>query len=262
MMNTRSIDKAIPVSVFIVTLNEQQYLAQVLESVKNFAEIIVVDSGSSDNTVSIAESFGAKVYHQDWLGFAKQKQFALEKCTQKWALNLDGDEILTRECIAEIVKQIETQKYSSVRFLRDDIFIYKKSASLTRKDNHLRFFQRDKANFDKQQLVHESAQVEGAELKSNATFIHHGYNEIQTLVLKTNTYSTLKAEEKFSKGKQASIGKLFLAFPVAFIREYLLHRKIFSGRRGFILSMINAQYAFIKEAKLFELAEKQKYHQD
>ncbi|BBN82898.1 LPS biosynthesis protein [Pseudoalteromonas sp. A25] len=261
-MNTRNKTTPIPVSVFIVTLNEQRYIAQVLESIKSFAEIIVVDSGSSDETVSIAEHFGAKVYHQDWLGFAKQKQFALEKCSYDWVLNLDADEVLTDACIDEIIKQIELDKYSAVRFQRDDIFIYKKPSLLARKDNNVRFYKRNNAKFNVNQQVHESAKIEGPELKSTASFVHHGYNEVATLVLKTNDYSTLKAQDKFASNKRSSLVKLLLVFPVTFIKEFFIRRKIFSGRRGFILSMINAQYAFLKEAKLFELHEKAKHQQN
>jgi hypothetical protein len=83
-------------------------------------------------------------------------------------------------------------------------------------------------------------------------FDHYGYDSIAAITNKNNTYSTLKADEKFVKGKSFSHLKLFLIFPLVFIKEYLLQRKLFSGRRGFILAVMEAYYAFLKEAKLFE----------
>ena len=92
----------IPVSVYIVTKNCEQTLADTLSSVADFAEIILVDSGSTDNTIDIAQAFNCKIYHQEWLGFAKQKQLALGYCQHEWVLNLDGDEVVSPELKADI----------------------------------------------------------------------------------------------------------------------------------------------------------------
>ena len=92
----------IPVSVFIVAQDEEQHIGRVLDSCQAFDEIIVVDSGSSDNTKSIAQDKAAKVIHNDWPGYAKQKQYAKDLCRHEWVLNLDADEELTSELIDEI----------------------------------------------------------------------------------------------------------------------------------------------------------------
>lgn len=248
----------LPVSVFIITLNEELHLEKTLKSVQNCFEIIVVDSGSSDNTCSIAKKYGAKVFHKEWLGYAKQKQFALSCCTQNWALNLDGDEEITPEFLTRMKTVISEDIYTSVRFKRNDIFIGKSLSKWSKKPNNLRFYKRELAHFDDSRLVHESAYVKGKELYVSESFKHYGYGTISCLNEKNNTYSTLKAKEKFTKNKAYSTPKLILVFPLFFCKEYFLHRKFLSGMRGFILSVLKAHYAFLKEAKLYEYHEHEK----
>ena len=84
----------IPVSVFLITKNCAQWLDEVLSAVSGFAEIVIVDSGSTDETLAIAKRHGAHVVHQEFLGYGQQKQVALDLCTQPWVLNLDGDEVI------------------------------------------------------------------------------------------------------------------------------------------------------------------------
>ena len=98
----------IPVSVYIITKNCEETLHNTLASVADFAEIILVDSGSTDKTIEIAQAFNCKIYHQAWLGFAKQKQLALDYCQSEWVLNLDGAEFASellkteiKQCIAD-----------------------------------------------------------------------------------------------------------------------------------------------------------------
>ena len=101
-------EQSIPVSVFVIAQDEADNIERLLKSVKHFAEVIVVDSGSCDATPQIAERLGAKVFHQPWLGYAAQKQCAMEKCSQDWVLNLDADEVVTdamRQCIAKMISR-------------------------------------------------------------------------------------------------------------------------------------------------------------
>jgi glycosyltransferase involved in cell wall biosynthesis len=240
------------VSVFIITLNEEKYLAEVLSSVSMFDEIILVDSGSTDNTLSIARSYGAKIYHKEWEGFSKQKQYALSLCKHDWVLNLDGDEVFNNELARAFQKIMSEDIYSGVRCQRNDFFIGKLPSELTKKPNNLRFYKRLCANFDSHTIVHETASVSGSIVFVNEAFTHYGYNSIEMLCEKQNTYSSLKAEEKFIKGKKYNILKLLLIYPVTFLKKYILQRHVFSGVRGFIQAMLHANYAFLKEAKLYE----------
>jgi len=242
----------LPISVFIVTLNEEEHIERTLKSVTLFDEIILVDSGSTDNTLEIAKSYGAKVYSHPWQGFAKQKQYAMSLCSNEWVLNLDGDEELNADLTSAFKEIVDHDKADSVRFWRNDIFINKPLSSWSKKPNNLRLYKRSKSFFDDSKLVHESATVDGTEIFINETFNHYGYHSVEVLVSKVNIYSSLKANEKFTKGKKFSTLKLLTLFPLIFIKEYIFQRKVFSGRRGLILAVMTAFNAFIKEAKLFE----------
>jgi glycosyltransferase involved in cell wall biosynthesis len=253
MSLTNQIPTRLPISVFIITFNEETHIENTLKSVKLMQEIILVDSGSTDNTVEITKKFGAIVHHHSWEGYARQKQFAMSLCSNEWVLNLDGDECVNDSTIARFREIIENDEADSVRLWRNDLFIGKFASHLTRKPNNLRLFKKSKSHFDESNLVHESAKVEGTEIFIDETFEHYGYSSIEVLTDKSNQYSSLKAREKFSKNKNYSIAKLMLVFPVTFIKKYLFQRQIFSGYRGFIQALIAAHYAFLKEAKLYEM---------
>ena len=241
------------ISVFIVTKNEENNLPRLLNSVKNFKEIIVVDSGSDDKTVDIAKSYGAKVYTKVWEGYSKQKQFALEKCTCDWVLNMDADEELSFDLIHEISELIQNALIDGVRFIRDDLFINSKTPTRLKKRSNLRLYRRNRAKFRPDKLVHESASVNGKIVTAKHSFVHHGYNDVSSLIAKTNDYSKLKATEKHQHAENASIFKLVLIFQIELFRKLIIQRMIFWGKRGLIRATIDAFYAFQKEAKLHEI---------
>ncbi|WP_404341211.1 glycosyltransferase family 2 protein [Pseudoalteromonas mariniglutinosa] len=246
----------LPISVFIVTLNEAKFIEKTLNSVRQCAEVIIVDSGSTDGTVEIATRLGAKVIYNPWQGYAKQKQIAMEHCHFDWVLNLDGDEELTSSALEALCHAMENDSHSAVRLKRIDRFIGRFPSEWVKKPNNVRFYKKRDACFDKDKLVHESAHVKGDELYLQQHFLHYGYDDIDTLDAKYNTYSTLRAEEKVVQGKCYSLLKLLAIFPLTFIKEYILCRFFLFGVRGFIKSMMAAHYAFLKEAKLYERNQK------
>lgn len=243
----------LPISVFIVSMNEEHNIKRALNSVAEFDEVILVDSGSQDNTVNIANEMGATIYHQDWLGYSKQKQFAMSLCKHDWVLNIDADEELPEKLIEEIKEITSQSDINSVRFRRNDYFLNKPYPSTLRLPSNIRLYRKSQAYFDDTCLVHESAKVKGKEVCLKTPFIHYGYNDIEPLVGKFNHYSSLRALEKFQKGKKHSLIKLLLIFPVEFLRKLIFQRYITFGWRGFILALLNAHYAFLKEAKLMAL---------
>lgn len=243
----------LPISAFIVCKNEEKYIEKTLKSLNFVDEIILVDSGSTDRTLEIAQKYQAKIFHHDWQGYAKQKQYAMSLCNNDWVLNLDGDEEIPPELLPIIENIIQKNNVDSVRFLRNDIFMGTALSKLSKKPNNHRLYKKAKSHFDDSRLVHESASVDGKEIFIKEAFNHYGYGSIETVTHKHNVYSSLKAKEKYTKHKKFSNLKLLLIFPLVFLKEYFLQRKIFSGRKGFILSIIDAYYAFLKEAKLYEL---------
>ena len=246
----------LPVSVFIICFNEENNIRRLLDSCRDMDEIVIVDSGSSDNTVKIAREYTDKIFINEWPGYAKQKAYAMSLCQNDWVLNLDADEELSDALVRRFHEVIKQNRYTSVRCSRNDIFINRILSRFTRKANNCRFYKKSKANFDTSKLVHESADIEGKQLVVNEAFNHYGYSEVAPSVDKNNEYSSLKAQEKFDKVKPFSSIKLFLIFPLVFFKTYVIHGYLFSGLRGFILAVNIAHYAFLKEAKLFEHWEK------
>lgn len=245
---------SIPCSVYIVTLNCGQWLQQTLASVSDFAEVVILDSGSSDDTYAIAQQYpNARIRHQDWQGYAGQKALALAECTQPWALNLDGDEELSRELKNEIEAVIAANDIDGLVTPIRDAFMGRLCSEHTRLHAKVRFFRSSKGGYDLNIAVHEAVQVQGTVRRATGTIYHYGEQNIAIKVDKNNNYSSLKAQEKAAKGKRAKMLKLTLVMPLTFIKCYFLRRDFLNGWQGFIGSMINAFYAFMKEAKLYEL---------
>ena len=253
----------IPCSVYIVTLNCAEWLESTLESVKDFSEVIILDSGSTDDTYAIAESFpNTRISHQDWQGYAGQKSLALAQCKNDWVLNLDGDEVLSSELKAEIEQTIQSNQLDALITPINDVFLGVPNSKHTKKHAKVRFFRKSKGHYDLENKVHENVIVDGQSVRAEGDIYHYGESSIFVKVEKNNQYSDLKAAEKFQKAKKPSLLKLSLVMPVTFLKSYFIRRSCLNGWRGFVNSMINAFYAFLKEAKLFEQHQNAKKKQD
>lgn len=253
----------IPCSVYIVTLNCAEWLESTLESVKDFSEVIILDSGSTDLTYAIAESFpNTRISHQDWQGYAGQKSLALAQCKNDWVLNLDGDEVLSSELKAEIEQTIQSNQLDALITPINDVFLGVPNSKHTKKHAKVRFFRKSKGRYDLENKVHENVIVDGQSARAEGDIYHYGESSIFVKVEKNNQYSELKAQEKYLKGKVPSLLKLVLVMPLTFVKSYFIRRSCLNGWRGFVNSMVNAFYAFLKEAKLFEQHQKMKNKQD
>ena len=242
----------IKASVYIICKNEEKHIKRVLESVKDFSEIIIVDSGSSDKTLEIATSYTNKIYHQDWMGFAKQKEYARSLCSNEWVLNLDGDEELTEELKQEIINTIEENKIDGLNIKISSPYLGKFNSEKSKFNRRIRFF-RKSAGYYPDKLVHESIVVDGKIEKAKGFIYDYGTIDLKTHLNKINEYSSLRALEKFEKNKKSSLIKLLFIFPLAFLKSFIIKRGFLNGTRGFIAAINNSFYAFLKEAKLYEL---------
>lgn len=241
----------IDASVYIVCQNEEKHIQRVLESVKEFDEIIVVDSGSTDRTLEIVRHYTDRIFEHEWMGFAKQKEYAKNLCKHEWVLNLDADEEIDDVLKSEIIDAINSDNYSGLDIRISSISMGKFNSKLSKFNRRIRFFKKN-AGFYPEKLVHESINVEG-KIKQASGFIYdYGSYDLETHLMKINNYSSLRAQEKSDKGKKSSLIKLLTIFPLAFIKSYIIKRNFLNGKRGFIASVINAFYAFLKEAKLYE----------
>ena len=245
---------SINASVYIICCNEERYIGRLLDNVKEFKEIILVDSGSTDQTLVIAEKFpNVTIYRQPWLGYAKQKAFALSKCTNNWVLNLDADEILSDELKNEIRSVIASNNCDALSCQLAEVFLGKTAHPFSKHADKIRFFKKTHGQYDLDILVHESISIKGKISSVKGVIYHHGLSSIETMVEKNNQYSSLAACTKFAQKKKSNILKMIFSFFWAFFRAYFLKRFFLNGVQGFIHSMSIGFYAFLKEAKLYEL---------
>ncbi|MDO5653110.1 MAG: glycosyltransferase family 2 protein [Brachymonas sp.] len=238
-------------SAYLITLNESEHLAEVLARLQGVDEIVVVDSGSTDGTQDIARRFGARVVHNDWPGFAKQKAYAMSLCQGTWVLSMDGDEVLQEGAIAHIRQLIANTPYNGFTIPRHEVFMGRPMTH-SRPDQMMRLYRKDKAEWDLIRLVHEHVEVEKPTSRITPYMIHYGNDTITKALHKINNYSSLKAEQKFQTGSQGSITKMLLS-PVAYFVRYMLLRSYWKeALPGLVFSTLWSFYSFLSEAKLLQ----------
>lgn len=257
-------------SVVIITYNEEANIGRTLASVQPLAadgtgEIIVVDSGSTDRTVEIAKTYGAKVFVEEWKGYAAQKNSAIDKASGDWILSLDADESLSEELPREIKIALGQQQNLPPDRLKfpDGFFIPRRNFFLGRWIRHggfwpdpkLRLFRRGKSRFENR-AVHETLKIDGytARLKSGS-LIHYSYPTLADYLDHMNRYSSLGAEMVVAKGSVHFGAFNIVVRPAAtFIYNYFFRLGFLDGREGFFLHLYHAVYVSWKYAKAWELA--------
>jgi hypothetical protein len=182
---------------------------------------------------------------------AQQKEHAKNLCSNNWVLNLDADEEVSPDLKSEILNTIKRTDIAGANIPIEEYFLGFPIHGKTKKNSHIRLFKKDKGTYGNERF-HETPTVEGNIIDLKGGIRHYGEVSVEVKVSKINLYSSGKAIDKFDKGKGFSLLKLTLIMPLAFIKSYVLKRNFLNGIRGFIGSMINAFYAFLKEAKLYE----------
>ena len=247
-------------SVAIIVKNEERNLARTLASVSFADEVIVVDSHSTDRTVEIAESFGAKVFLRDWPGFAAQKNFAIKQCSGDWILSLDADE--------ELSPQLRTQ----LQFLlpsdppTDAYFLKRRNLFLGRWIKHggyypdpkLRLFRRSTANFTQPQFeerpVHETIAFDGQSSTLDYDLIHHAYPTLEGYLEHMDCYSTLGsqllvAQHRTSRNLLAFYWNILFIPTFTFVYNFIFRLGFLDGREGLLLHLYHSSYVSWKYAK-------------
>ncbi len=251
-------------SVAIITLNEEANLPRTLASVQWADEIIVVDSGSTDRTVAIAESFNATVIRREWWGFAAQKNFAIEQCTGTWVLSLDADEELTPELGRQIRTLLPTDPpIDAFRIKRRNLFLGRwiKHGGFY-PDPKLRLFRRTSAHFAQQPAfeerpVHETIAFDGTAQTLDFDLIHHAYPTLHDYLEHMDRYSDLGADLLITKGRTSRSLPAFLANVIlvpyfACLWNYIFRLGFLDGREGLLLHTYHAVYTSWKYAKAWE----------
>jgi len=269
----------VTLSVVIITYNEEANIARTLKSVQPLVsegkgEIIVVDSGSTDRTVEIAKSFGAKVFVEEWKGYAAQKNSAIEKATGEWILSLDADEAIDEDLAAEIGHLLLGKSNVGAKTAgRADIVILAKTLSgfWVRRKNHflgrwikhggfwpdpkLRLFRKEAGQFE-DRAVHEDVQLRsGKPGQLKGAIVHYCYPTLSDYIEHMNRYSSLGAEMAVSKGQRRfSVFNIVLRPAARFVYNYFFRLGFLDGREGLLLHLYHAVYVSWKYAKAWELA--------
>jgi glycosyltransferase involved in cell wall biosynthesis len=246
---------SISLSVVIITKNEEINLPECLETVAFARQIVVVDSGSTDNTVKIASDFGCDVFIEQWRGFGPQKQFAIDQCKNPWILILDADERIPRETAQAINNVISNASTVACGFSfpRKNFF----QGRWIRQagwwpDRVVRLFRKECGRMT-QAKVHEAVEVNGIIEALNVPIDHYTESRLSSILLKINHYSTLGAEEAFRAGKTSSIVSAIFRATFTFFQNYFLRLGFLDGSQGLTLAMTDAVNKFFKYAKLSEL---------
>ncbi len=247
-----------PLSVILITKNEERNIAACLESVAGAEEIILVDAESGDRTVEIARRYTDKVFVESWRGYAEAKSSALARATSEWVLWIDADERVTPG-LAEEIRGIVARNAAGVDAYR----IARQSFFLGRRIRHcgwypgysIRLFRRGKGRFSNAR-VHEGLIVEGRTEKCAHDFLHYTDETLEEYFEKYNNYTTLAAAELHEAGKRANLGDLLIRPGFTFLKMYILRLGFLDGITGLILCALSASYVFTKYAKLWALGKK------
>jgi len=245
-------------SVVIITSNEEANLARTLASVTWADEIIVVDSGSTDRTREVAESFHARFFVESWKGFAAQKNSALERATGDWVLSLDADEEV-EPALADEIRTLLAANPSVAGF-----WIPRKNFFLGRwikrggfyPDPKLRLFRRGSGAFE-ERLVHEDARIDGATASLRGHLLHHAYLTLEDYLEHMNRYSSLGAQMAAEKRPRGfSFIDIVVRPKLTFFYSYVLRLGFLDGREGLLLHLYHATYVSWKYAKAWEMSRK------
>jgi glycosyltransferase involved in cell wall biosynthesis len=244
-------------SLAIIALNEEVNLARTLSAAGGFAdEVIVMDSGSIDRTCAVAESFGARVIHQPWLGYGAQKNKLFAECQGEWILSLDADEALTPELKAAIRQVISGPSEISGYILRRRMVYMGKVLRYASCDQVLRLVKKSANPIWDTSLVHEQLHITGKVAKLNPALLHYSYANFTEHFEVCIKYPRLSAQQKAQKGERFSLMKLLFRPPVAFFKSYIIKRGFLDGLPGFVLAMMWFLGTWMKYLYLWEITQK------
>jgi glycosyltransferase involved in cell wall biosynthesis len=238
------------ITATIITLNEERNISRAIESLRCSDEILILDSGSVDRTVELAEKLGARVIEAGWRGFAGQKNWAAEQASNDWILSLDADEALSEGLEAEIWNL----KKNGPRF---DAYTMPRLAQYLGRwilhsgsypDRKVRLYDRRKAKWVGD-FVHESVQADGRVGHLEANLLHFTCESLSEHVKTLDRYTTLAAQELAGHKVRIGLARLILDPPWTFIRTYFFQRGFLDGLEGLIIAYMAAFYTFLKYSK-------------
>jgi glycosyltransferase involved in cell wall biosynthesis len=243
------------VSVTIITLNESAHIAAAIDSAGWADEVLVVDAGSTDDTVAIARAKGARVSSREWSGYVDQKNHAAALASHDWIFSLDADERIPPPLATEVRAllagepplrgyRVPRVTFHLGRWVRTTDFY---------PDFQTRLYDRRAARWQGK-YVHESVTVDGGVVGQLASELqHYSYRDLRDHLDRINRYTTLAARQLHESGRRAGVLDLLIHPPAAFVRNYVLRRGFADGAAGLTISLVNAYSVMLKFAKLWEM---------
>jgi glycosyltransferase involved in cell wall biosynthesis len=245
----------LPISVFIIAKNEADRIPTAIRSVSGWVdEVIVVDSGSSDDTVKVSAALGARTLHRDWTGYGEQKVFGESRCRNDWVLNIDADEEITPALRDEILAAFRaTPPHAAYTLPILPLYPFQEHGHRWTAFHHpVRLYRRSCAGFSSSP-VHDTVQVRTGSVGHLRGMVNHrSFRSLAHHVEKLNSYSSAQAEDRFRKGREPSFLALLLTPLLAFFKSFLLRREFVNGIDGVIVSYMYAFQRFIRLAKTRE----------
>lgn len=247
----------LPISVFIIARDEADRIGRAIESVRDWVdEVIVIDSGSEDDTVELSEQLGARVVFNEWEGYGQQKVFGEGLCRNDWLLNIDADEEVSEQLGAEIRALFENGEPDKQAYTVPVLPLYPfqdKGHPWTAFHHPIRLYDRRRAGF-KDSAVHDSVIVHDGKVGDlKGMLIHRSFRSLTHHVDKANEVSLARAGDLVERGRDPSALSLLLVPFFAFLKSYILRREFVNGVDGIVISHMYAFQRFIRLAKTREL---------
>ena len=240
-----------PLSAVVTTFNNAATLDRCLTSLAFCDEIVVLDSGSTDDTRDIANAHDARVSVEPFKGYGPQKQSAIDKAGHDWVLLLDADEYLTDAGRSVIERELQSPRADGYRLPRQEWLFWCWPHPATRGNHQLRLFRRSQGGMN-QVPVHAAPEVQGHVIDLDGPFRHYGETELSVRVDKINRYSSGLLEHTRGKRRRFIAMRLLFYPMLAFLKLYIGKRYFLNGWAGFFAAKTQSFYAFLKYAKLLE----------
>ena len=248
------------ISAVVLTHNSEYILERVLESLTWCTELVILDSGSTDTTLEIADRYDAKIFQKILdKGFGEQKAFAVAKATYDWVFVVDSDEVVSPELRDEIIAMMregeltDQSRFSGFRVHRPLYFLKKRLGFAgTQHDWPLRLFDRRRAGFNAAK-VHEEVFISSGECSTiSGPLDHYSYQNLEDYFSKFNRYTSLAADELMARGKKISRFKMWVAFPHTFIKLFYIKLGVLDGFYGFLWCLLSSMSPVVKYQKYFQ----------
>ncbi len=245
-------------SVLIRTKNEEKNLPRAINSVKDIAdEIVVLDSGSTDNTVEVAKSLGAKVFFHPWDGYSNQLNRGIGLCSKDWILVLDADEEVSETLRHSIAEALYSKKADVFMVCRRTYYLGRFLKHAWYPEWRVRLFKKGAVRFEGE--LHENAIFKGRAVKLKGDLYHYSFNSLYEQYEKTIRYAKIMAQVNHGKGKRFRIYNLIFNPLWSFFKVFVLQRGFLDGVRGLAVAVSVFIYTFLKYLFLLELELKEKY---